>query len=1069
MSRIVLQTKLYPPRPQRHTLVRPRISALLQQARDFRVTVVRAGTGYGKSTALADLNGSVPLFWYSANESDSDPQQFLAHLVSAFRVVRPELSDAPLGLLESDATLLTALDALLNGLATVITAPSILVLDDYHLAASPRVDALVDHFLSYLPRDLSVIVSTRHAPEWEHLVSWRARGQALELDRTALAFTREEIAMLFQEKFQFDLSPTQLDMISDKTEGWPIALQLIRQELRANPERDLRSLFARGGDGEGELDTLFAYLAHDVLAQQPKDIRAFLIETAVLRELTPDACAAVSDPERRVRELLDQLGGRDLFLIALGQDHYRYHHLFHDFLREQSTREDKAAIRERHRRAAQFYQSAHNDDEAVYHWLAAQDYEQAALTMERAGEELLRLGRLETLAAWIDALPPDTLSRHPLLIFDLGDLARLQSRFDDALAFYAQAERSWRASNDVQGVARALRGEALVYLDTVRPARAEDLLEEALRLTDGLDDREAKARLLELLAENKLNTGRAKEAEELREQARNLREEGPSEDALSVRVKLRTGRLDEARGILENWAQAESGQLHPPRAHRETLLILSLINSMQGEADRALMRAQEGLALGERFHSPFVSAVGQMRLGHAYQVRGDLREALSAYERAVALGEQVAVARTRVEARWGMTRALGLLGDLDSARAAATDGVALGRQSGDAWVVALVQLALGASLVLARREREGVESLTEALAAFRASGDTFGRAATRLWLALAFWQSNQRERAIGHLEEALDLAQLHHYDYLLTRRTLCGLQDPAAGVPLLLYARRRGQHAAFVGRLLEEMNLAQVSHHAGYALRVQTFGAFRVWRGTEPVEPREWQRKTARQLLELFVTRRGRMLEREEIFELLWNDESPANARRDFQVALNALNKVLEPNRAADDEPAFIARQDSAYGLRADAQIRIDADEFTMMLSCAEKESSEKALVLYRSALELYQDDYLIHDARYDDWAIAERERLLTLYLRAADRLATRLLEGGEVDECLIWCDKILARDECWEHVYRLMMRAYAQRGDLAQIRRVFDQCARVMNDDLDADPSPATVQIFRELTGPRA
>ena len=43
-----------------------------------------------------------------------------------------------------------------------------------------------------------------------------------------------------------------------------------------------------------------------------------------------------------------------------------------------------------------------------------------------------------------------------------------------------------------RGISRAWRGQALVYLDTVRPSRAEDLLQEALRLNDGLDDRAAR-------------------------------------------------------------------------------------------------------------------------------------------------------------------------------------------------------------------------------------------------------------------------------------------------------------------------------------------------------------------------------------------------------------------------------------------------------------------------------------------------------------------------------------------------------------------------------------------------
>ena len=52
---LVLQTKLPPPRLPRQTLVRPRLAALLAAGRDRRLTLVQAGTGYGKSTALAAM------------------------------------------------------------------------------------------------------------------------------------------------------------------------------------------------------------------------------------------------------------------------------------------------------------------------------------------------------------------------------------------------------------------------------------------------------------------------------------------------------------------------------------------------------------------------------------------------------------------------------------------------------------------------------------------------------------------------------------------------------------------------------------------------------------------------------------------------------------------------------------------------------------------------------------------------------------------------------------------------------------------------------------------------------
>jgi two-component SAPR family response regulator len=609
-----------------------------------------------------------------------------------------------------------------------------------------------------------------------------------------------------------------------------------------------------------------------------------------------------------------------------------------------------------------------------------------------------------------------------------------------------------------------------VYLDTVRPAQAEGLLEQALRLSDGLEDRSAQARLLELLAENKLNMGRATEAEDLRVQAQRLRDEGPSEDTLSVRVKLRTGQLAQARTILEAWAEQERDQLHAPRAVRETLLLLSLIHAMQGSADASYAAARDGIALGNRFDSPFVTAIGLTRLGHAEQVRGELTAAQEAYHSAIRLADQRALPRLRAEIMWGLTRVYGYNGDLASAQRMAAEGIQVARSAGDEWVVALVQLALGASHTLARQDDASIAILNDALAAFRACGDRFGRAVTHLWLALAHSHLKQHERALAHLDEALALGANEQYDYLFTTRTLHGWHDPRVGVPLLLRARKRGLHSAYVNRLLSTMGLEQVTAHPGYQLHVQTLGVFRVWRGnienpSSEVRSHEWQRRKARQLLQLLITYRGRMLEREEIFELLWANETPDAMARDFKVALNQVNRVLEPERAMDETTAFVERVGTAYGFRAGADVWIDADEFARRIAQAETARDNDALDLYRRALALYQDDYLIADARYEAWASAERERLLGLYLRAADRLAAELFARGAYKECLAWCEKILARDRCWEHAYRLMMRAHAARGEHVQARRVFEQCAQALQNDLEVEPSPATIQVFRETT----
>ena len=51
------------------------------------------------------------------------------------------------------------------------------------------------------------------------------------------------------------------------------------------------------------------------------------------------------------------------------------------------------------------------------------------------------------------------------------------------------------------------------YLDTVNPSQAEALLERSIRLSEGVESHEMRARLYELLAENKLNLGHIAEAE----------------------------------------------------------------------------------------------------------------------------------------------------------------------------------------------------------------------------------------------------------------------------------------------------------------------------------------------------------------------------------------------------------------------------------------------------------------------------------------------------------------------------------------------------------------------------
>jgi LuxR family maltose regulon positive regulatory protein len=1102
----VIRSQLIPPQQRKGVVRRPRVEERLMQALDYPLTLVQAGTGYGKSTALAAMAHSVPnLFWYTITQPDRDPLLFLAHLICAFERANPAWCQPALSLLEHTGGRVSpeTLTPLLNALTQGLQRDTVLVLDDYHWVSDvAEIAALVERLLDYRPPHLRLVISSRQRPQLTGLTRWQAKGQVLNVTRSDLAFTAAEIEKLFTEQYGYPLRVEQAQALLAETEGWAIALQMIWQSLQTGTPSRLD-----GSKAAAELDTvlsalpatmeaLFDYLAQDVLARRPADIQRFLLRTSVLRELQPAACDHLLQWTGSAA-LLSQLEEEGFFVVRLG-DAYRYHHLFHDFLRQQaikagydvqSMHRDAATYFQQHADAATASRDLGGTEEAIYHWLSAQQYATAAEMMVQASTVLVRDGRVDTMSEWVTALPPAVLERFPTLMYRMGELCRFASRFEEALAWYEQARQRYRAQGDPAGESRALRGQAAVYLDTVRPLKAESLLQEALRLIDGQPDREEQARLLELMAENMTNRGRSEEAAVLLRQAQGVREEGPGRGDLDVRVLLRTGRLDEARAILEERASEERramGRFREPRAHRETLLVLSLIDALQGLAEEAFATAREGIDLGRRLGSPFVEAVGYMRLGHAWQTSsypGAAEQALSCYTRAIEIGERLAVPRTKVEALWGLTRLYGLAGDLAAAERSAQEGTTLGLSAGDEWIAALVTTMLGASYVTAGRQHDAEHWLARSAAAFRECGDPFGESVALLWRCVPC--GPQIEPSLSTLEHLLQLAEAHRYDFLFTRQTFLGLPDPSAVIPLLIHARKNGIQTDYATRLLRSLGLdADRSFHPGYSLRVHTLGQFVVRRGGEEVSSTEWSREKARQLLQLLLTHRGHFLQRDEIVEVLWPGVKADSAESQFKVALNALQAVLEPRRPPRAVALFVQRRGSSYGLNPMAPLWIDAAVFEQLSLQADAAAesrdlggaatasrglggtdADRALALYRQALDLYHGDYL-PDCLYEDWSRDERERLRKRYLHALTAAAERLLARGEHDEAVRLCGQALAADNCLEAAYQLLMRAYLAQGNRAEALRTYERCLTCLREELDVQPMPETISLGEEIRG---
>lgn len=250
-------------------------------------------------------------------------------------------------------------------------------------------------------------------------------------------------------------------------------------------------------------------------------------------------------------------------------------------------------------------------------------------------------------------------------------------------------------------------------------------------------------------------------------------------------------------------------------------------------------------------------------------------------------------------------------------------------------------------------------------------------------------------------------------------------------------------------------------------LRVQTLGRFVVWRGGARMPEADWGREKARRLFQYLITCRRQYIPKERIAGELWPQLDADRADRDFKVALNAVQRVLEPDRPPRRPSAYITRIGLSYGLNADAPLTLDAVEFEDGVTAgntAEKGSPEQAIDLYRRALDLYQGDYL-PDAIYEDWSSGERERLVALYLTGAGRLARLLLDAGDLFETINWSQKVLAIDPCWEEAYRLLMRVHMSNGNRPLAIRAYRQCQQVLSDELGIGPMNETTLLYEQIS----
>ncbi|MFB6465256.1 BTAD domain-containing putative transcriptional regulator [Cytobacillus sp. Hz8] len=1065
----VIMTKLLVPKVREEAIRRSKLSRKMKAFSEYPLTLVHSGAGYGKSTALAlyvsDENQKC--CWYSISSSDDDILPFLTYLILSIQTIIPSFGTELIShvngmdryIREEELTILCS--SFINEMS-LIKEELIVILDDFHqIEHSYTVNSWIEKLLEYIPANLHLIVSSRSRPVWKQLTKMKVQNQLLEITKDDLVLTKEEVELLLNDYYDVSVNDEELHRIFEISEGWIIALGMIAQQIRYQQNFDHWL-----DKSSNTLQELFQYLVLEVFTKQPPLIQQFLEQSSILEVMNERLCDLVLGIKGS-SVMLEQLTEKNLFIQKIGDKQYRFHALFKEFLEKQLQENYPQSYLLLHEKSARYFEANHQWEEALSHYEKIGYTKAVASLLNDIGKKLLKSGKLEHVYERLKNIPTEEKDQYYSLWLLEGDILRYRSHYKEAEECYDLSIAAAEKNDDYLEISKALEKKARIYLDTIQPYRAERLLYKAIEIRESHEQKEKVeiSSLYQLLAENLINSGQAKKAEKWIQRAK-LLNVSFLDSNLEARLYLRTGRLEEAKNILLTTKKnQEHESAHLPQSHRETELLLSLIEAFMGNGVEAKALAQEGIQLGIRTESPFVEACGWIRMGHAVQMlKYELPLAIECYETALEMMEQIHVDRGKAEPLMGLCILYGSTGEYEKAIEAGHKALEETEKVKDDWLAALIMLCLGITHLYNGSMEKAKDLLVKTEEMFGQCQDEYGLTLVYFWQSHLYYEMKKMEPYKESMTLFLKHVQLGEYDYIFFQRTIFGPRDLQMLSPLLIEAYKQNIFPHYVFKLLQQLKLAKLESHPGFTLKIQTLGAFRVWLGDKEVEERDWQRGKAKELLQLFITKLGQFITKEDIFEILWPDQEEKSAARDLKVALNALNNALEPGRRARSAPFFIIREGSSYGINQQTSIELDTMMFTEWIQTGlEERNREKSIVYLKKGLELYKGDYL-PERKYDDWCLSAREKFLVFFLRGAERLAQLSVGVEDYNQAIYWCERIIEKDITWEEAYRLMMYCYYRKNNRPFALRWYQKCCEVLDAELGVKPLEPTRHMYEMI-----
>jgi ATP/maltotriose-dependent transcriptional regulator MalT/DNA-binding SARP family transcriptional activator len=1048
------------PLPPPNLVSRARLLATLRAGLERKLTVIIAPAGFGKTTLVAELARELhpAAAWLALDPGDRDLSLFAHYLVEAIAQVRPGFGAQTRAWLAATPTPAAEIEDFVATLLAELEAMGeerlVLFLDDYHeVGASDSITHLLDLLLRYLPPQIHLVVSSRAGPAFTTtrlLVQQQISGLGTEELRFTVAEAESWLAVR-----PVPPDPDQAQQLIAATEGWITGMIL---------QSAAGSGVAQAGLPSGQL---YDYLSSEVLAHQPPDIQHFLRHAAVLAHLTVPLCAEVLGVPNAA-EMLRRVYEQPLFLTAAGgreAPHYRLHQLFREFLTVRLRTNAPDEFVQLHRRAARYFEQQGEVGQAMEHLIAVEHWDEAAALAGRVGTAELEAGRIERVERWISQFPvTDRQRRTGLLLLETRLLAA-QSQYPAASEVLARAERLVLAAEDRAGLAEVLGLKARLAAARADGRQMVTLAQQALAIPEASAATRAHAQ--HAAAIGYAFSGDSARADQAFAAAKtdyaalgDVQNTAVVSSDWGYALVLREDFPRAADQL--NRALEYTRLVHNSRLQALVLCNLAVVHQAQGELVLAEEHLRAALVITRQLRWRRLEAENLLGLAEIVLDSNRADAALLLYQEAADLARR-GVPGALGEALAGQARVLRRQGRYADAGLLAHQGLDVATNGPASFQVALCRLECGAT-TLVHAPEEALPLLHEAKQVLVRLGRKRAAARAAAVLATALFAVYEYGAAETMLEEAYRLAG--------DRGSAASLVPELAtvyGLPLLRRADNDGRYARLLTAVTRHLEaeyqeaanaggaadgVLQIVRDRPHILEVYSLGQANVYRDGTPLSRADWQTTTAKELFFYFVEHpEGRR--KEVILAALWPDQSYSRANDNFHTSMRRLRSALGMD--------MIRVDDNVYRLNPALPLWHDGTEAQTLITRAhESPDAESARRWQLAAADLLNGTFA--EEFYRDWAGARRQFWETRTREVLTWLVEDALERDAPDEAVAWGQRLLALDPLDEAAHVLLLRIYGAAGRSAMLTQQYNALCRMMEDELGAQPSRPTRELYQRL-----